>query len=245
MLILKILGVILAPIVLAALFVIICSLFVDPRREYEDHSSFYRALVNVSAPIALWIMGVRIHVTGLEKIPADTNRLLFVGNHRSNFDPIIALHVLRRWKPAFISKPENFDLFVYGRIARRCCFMAIDRENPRNALKTISQAAALLKKGEVSMGVYPEGTRSKNGELLPFHNGVFKIAQRSDSSIVVTALANTDKVHKNFPFRRTHVYFDVLTVIPPDAVKAAKTEAIGDEVRALLEASLAARAEKT
>lgn len=103
---------------------------------------------------------------------------MFVGNHRSNFDPIIEWLVLKPWDIAFISKGENFKIPFFGRIIRKCCFMPIDRENPRKALRTINKASDLLQSGEVSIGVYPEGTRSKTGELLPFHDGVFHIAKR-------------------------------------------------------------------
>ena len=104
---------------------------------------------------------------------------MFVGNHRSNFDPIIEWLVLKPWDIAFISKGENFKIPFFGRIIRKCCFMPIDRENPRKALRTINKASDLLQSGEVSIGVYPEGTRSKTGELLPFHDGVFHIAKKA------------------------------------------------------------------
>lgn len=57
---------------------------------------------------------------------------------------------------AFVSKAENFQIPIFGRIIRRCCFMAIDRENPRNALLTIEKAAKLIASDEVSIGIYPE-----------------------------------------------------------------------------------------
>lgn len=66
--------------------------------------------------------------------------------------------------------------------------MAIDRENPRNALLTIEKAAKLIESDEVSIGIYPEGTRSKECVLLPFHNGVFKIAQKASVPIVVASI---------------------------------------------------------
>ncbi len=234
MLILKILGGLLAVILIYVLFLFVCSLFVNSKKEYENHSRFYRHLLNTVTAIALKIMRIRIHTTGVEKIPAKTKNLLFVGNHRSNFDPIITWHILKVWQPAYISKASNFKIPIFGRFIRKCCFMAIDRENPRNALKTIIKAADLLKKGEVSIGVYPEGTRSKSGELLPFHNGVFKIAQKADASIVVLAIRGTEKIYKNYPFHHTDVYLDVLEVIPPDVVKHTKTDVLGANIRTLL-----------
>ena len=180
------------------------------------------------------LLRIRVHVSGIEKIPKDT-KVLFVSNHRSNFDPIITWYILKKWKIAFVSKPSNFKIPFFGRIIRKCCFMPIDRENPRNAIVTINKAAKLLKKQEVSIGIYPEGTRSKNGQLLPFHNGVFKIAQKAEAAIVVLCVTGTEKISKRTPFRRTDVYLDVLEVFSAQGIKETKTEMIGTAVRRLLE----------
>lgn len=234
----NILGAILALILVYILFLFVCSLFVSPKREYEKHSRFYRALLNGATALGLKIMRVRIHTSGIEKIPVGTKNLLFVGNHRSNYDPIVTWHILKKWQPAFISKASNFKIPIFGRFIRKCCFMAIDRENPRNALKTINKAAGLLQKGEVSIGVYPEGTRSKSGVLLPFHNGVFKIAQKAEADIVVLAIQGTEKIFKNYPFHHTDVYLDVIEILPAEEVKHAKTDVLGERIRNLLESRL-------
>ena len=180
MFLLKLLGILFGLFLLYALFLLVCSLFINPKKEYENHSRFYRALLNGATAFAMKIMRIRILSNGFEKVPHDTKNLLFVSNHRSNFDPIITWHIFKKWQPAFVSKASNFKIPIFGRFIRKCCFMAIDRENPRNALKTILKAAELLKKGKVSIGIYPEGTRSKECKLLPFHNGVFKIAQKAN-----------------------------------------------------------------
>ena len=135
--------------------------------------------------MALKAARIKVHTTGMEKVPQG-ERLLFVGNHRSKFDPIITWYLFRKWDIAFLSKKENFRVPIFGRIIRKCCFLAIDRENPREALKTVNKAAGLLENGTVSIGVYPEGTRSRTGELLPFHNGVLKIAQKAGAPIRFT-----------------------------------------------------------
>lgn len=180
------------------------------------------------------LLRIRVHVSGIEKIPKDT-KVLFVSNHRSNFDPIITWYILKKWKIAFVSKPSNFKIPFFGRIIRKCCFMPIDRENPRNAIVTINKAAKLLKKQEVSIGIYPEGTRSKNGQLLPFHNGVFKIAQKAEAAIVVLCVTGTEKISKRTPFRRTDVYLDVLEVFSAQGIKETKTEMIGTAIRRQIE----------
>lgn len=234
MILLYIFGGIVSLFLLYVLFMGICALAVDPKKEYEKNSAFYRFLLDSATAAAMRLLRIRVHVTGLEKLPADTG-LLFVGNHRSNFDPIVTWYVLRKWKLAFISKPGNFKIPFFGRIIRKCCFMAIDRENPRKAISTINKAAELLRRQEVCVGVYPEGTRSKTGQLLPFHNGVFKIAQKADTPVAVVCIMGTEKISKRTPFRRTDVHLDVCRVFSAEEVKGMKTEMIGAEVRRLIE----------
>lgn len=217
------------------LFLLGCALLVDPQKEYEKHSDFYRHVLNGVDRIAVRGAGIRLHTKGLEKIPEDTKNLLFVSNHRSNFDPIVTWYALKKWKPAFVSKASNFKIPIFGRMIRKCCFLAIDREDPRKAIVTIQKAAQLLESGEVSVGIYPEGTRSKNGQLLPFHNGVFKIAQKARAQVVVLGISGTEKVHRNFPFHRTEVYLEVLDVIDPEQVPTKGTAYLGERTRQQLQ----------
>lgn len=234
MILLYILGILLGLFALYVLFLGACALLVDPKKEYEKNSPYYRFLLDSVTAAAMKLLRIRVHVSGIEKIPKDT-KVLFVSNHRSNFDPIVTWYALKKWKIAFVSKPSNFKIPFFGRIIRKCCFMPIDRENPRNAIVTINKAAKLLKKQEVSIGIYPEGTRSKNGQLLPFHNGVFKIAQKAEAPIVVLCVTGTEKISKRTPFRRTDVYLDVLEVFSAQGIKETKTEMIGTAVRRLIE----------
>lgn len=228
-----------ALIAAAALFVIylavltIAPLFVDTKKEYDKDSRFFRFLLYSSTAIGMRIMRLHFHVSGIEKLPKDS-RFLLVGNHLSNFDPIIEWHILRKFELAFISKEGNFKIPIWGRIIRKCCFLSIDRENARNAMRTINKAAELIRADEVSVAVYPEGTRSKSGELLPFHNGVFKIAKKAGVPIVVAMIKNTNQIAKNYPWHKTDVYLDFVTVIGRDEVKANTSGEIGDKVHEIM-----------
>lgn len=233
MIILYILLGILAVFLLYVCFLAICSLCVDPKKEYAQNSRFYRTLLYGATAIALKVLRIKVHTNGLEKLPQD-QKLLFVGNHRSNFDPIIQWQILKHWDVAFISKKENFKIPIFGRFIRKCCFMAIDRENPRNALGTIQKASGLLRDKEVSIGVYPEGTRSKTGELLPFHDGVFYIAKKADAPIAVMSVKGTEQIHKNVLRRRSDVYLDILQIISAQDVKTRSTHVLGNEIRQAL-----------
>ena len=234
MILLYILGAILTLLLLYFLFLGVCCLFIDPEKEYNRNSAFYRFLLNSATAAAIKLCRIRIHISGIEKLPRDT-KVLFVCNHRSNFDPIITWYALKKWKIAFVSKPENFKVPFFGQIIRKCCFMPIDRENPRKAIPTINRAAKLLKKQEVSIGIYPEGTRSKTCELLPCHNGVFKIAQKAEAPVAVLSITGTEKIRKRTPIKATDVYLDVLEVFSGTNIKETKTEMIGTAVRRLIE----------
>ena len=75
-----------------------------------------------------------------------------------------------------------------GQFLHKAGFMGIDRENDRAALRTILAAAEYIKQDIASVGAYPEGTRNRGEGLLPFRDGVFKIAQKAHAPIVVAAI---------------------------------------------------------
>lgn len=232
-LLLWLLSIVLCLCVLTILFLAVCALLVDKNQEYQTDSPFYRFLLNSATAFSVKLLGIHVHANGLEMLPKN-GRFLLVGNHRSNFDPILTWYVLKEENLAFISKPENFHIPIFGRIIRKCCFLPIDRENARNAVKTIQSAAELLKADVVSVGVYPEGTRSKSGQLLPFHNGVFKIAQKAEVPIVVAAITGTEQIHKNCFRRRSDVQFTIVEVISAENVMASRTAEIGQRVESAL-----------
>lgn len=211
------------------LLMIVSALLVNMEKEYTQESKFYRFLLNSSTFLATKLIRIKLHVTGMEKLPE--GRFLLVSNHRSKFDPILTWLVFGNLQPAFISKPENFKVPVFGRLIHRLCFMPIDRENPRNAVKTINRAVDLMNRDVATVAVYPEGTRNYGEGLLPFHNAMFKIAQKANVPVVVLAVRGTYEIQKNYPLHRSHVYIDVIDVLDADTVKHTKTAALGDRVR--------------
>ncbi len=238
MIILKILlgivGAVLSVVLMAVVFLFAASLTVDTKNPPEKDSKFWRKVFNIILFIIVKVSRLNIIVSNKDIIP-DDSRFLLVCNHRSNYDPIVSWYALRDKDLAFVSKESNFKIPILGRLIRACCFMPIDRVNPRNAMKTINKAAELIKQDEVSFGIYPEGKRSKTCELLEFHNGVFKIAQKANVPVVVTAIRGTEQVHKNAPFKKTDIHFDIIKVIPAETVKSSQTSQLGDDVRTMME----------
>ena len=227
------LGYYLAVCVAYILFLLLFTLCL-PRQ--NGYSTVCRWLLVWSIRWALPFLRCRLRVSGLEKLP--DGPFLLVGNHVSNLDPMLALAAMPRRRLAFVSKPENFRYPIAGGLIRRSGFLAIDRENPRNALLTIEKAAKLIESDEVSIGIYPEGTRSKECVLLPFHNGVFKIAQKASVPIVVASIQGTEQIHRNWYRRRSDVQFRIIETIPTEFVIANRTSVIGERVHNELSAAL-------
>ena len=216
--------------------IIISALCVNMKKEYERDSRYYRWLLNSSTAIAVRLIRIHIRVTGKDMLPK--GRFLLVCNHRSKFDPILSWHIFAKENLSFISKPENFKVPIYGRLIHRCCFLPIDRENPRNAIKTVKQAVRLIDEDIASVAVYPEGTRNYGEELLPFHNAMFKIAQKANVPVVVMTVKGTYEIQKNFPLHKSAVDMDVLGVISVETVKALKTNELGDMVAEMMNKKL-------
>ena len=178
------------------------------------------------AAFLLYISGIRVVLTGLEKVPAD-RRFLLVSNHRSNLDPIVIMDKMRSYNIAFISKISNLKIPAIGKLIHEWCFMSIDRENARNAIKTIQQASDYIKNDIVSIGIYPEGTRSKSQQMGEFHAGSFKIAQKAGCPLVISVIRGTETVKYHF-WSVSKVYVDILEVMEVDQVKSMKSVELAD-----------------
>lgn len=232
------LGIFLLLHLLYALFFGLVSLSMPKGKALEKQNALICYGAAEMASLLLFYGRVRPFLTGTERMPKD-GRFLFVCNHRSIFDPMIVMDKMRNYHIAFISKPENMNIPVIGRCLYSIGYLSIDRENDRNALKTILTAADYMKRDVCSIGIYPEGTRSKTEELLPFHAGSLKAAQRAKVPIVVACVRGTENAQTvNFFSRRKDVFLDILEVIPADTVCSRRTEELSDQIRSLIQEDL-------
>ncbi len=212
------------------LFVILYSFTADNSKEVKNIHNSYRFLLLYSLKLYFQLARVKIRVTGLEKVP-DDGKFLFVGNHISSYDPMVALWTLRKKNLAFVSKKENLDIKFGGKYIHKSGCVGLDRENNREAVKAINKAAQNITDGVCAMGIYPEGWVNKTGEgLLPFRNGSFKIAKKAKVPIVVATVANTREIDKNRFFRRTEIRFRIVEVIPYEKIADMKTSEISEMV---------------
>ena len=237
------LGSFLAFVVLFLLVVLVSCLFVDPKKLLEKPSGYFRFLLNELCRIALALGGVRVNVTGLEKVPRE-GRFLLGSNHRFAFDPIVFYAVMPWAELAFLSKKENFSIFIVAQFMREVLCLPVDRDNDRESLKSILKAIQFIKDDKASIAVFPEGGTNKTGDpLLPYRNGAFKIAQKAGVPIVVCVLSNTPAILKNMFRRHTDVYLDVLDISPAEDLAGVTTVQIGGRVHDTMVNGIAARRE--
>lgn len=213
--------------VLIWLLLAIVGLPISMKKTFDKPSKFHCKLFNLAYWSCCNVARVKIHSSGIEQVPFDKH-FLFVSNHRSKFDNMIHSMVLKDTELAFISKPENFKIPIGRHFMVRGCYLPIERNNPREGLKTILRAISLLGNDAVSIGVFPEGTRSKTCDLLDFKPGCFKIAEKTKCPIVVGVTRGTEMIHKNYPWKPTHVYFDVIKVLYPQDYEGKTTVEISD-----------------
>ena len=227
-------GLLLGLVLLFLLILVVSTLFVDPKKLVEKPSAYFRFMLNQFCRLALFLGGVHVHVTGLEKVPRKS-RFMLISNHAFAFDPLIYYYAMPWADLAFLAKKESFSIFVVAQIMREVLCLPLDRENDREALKAILKAIQFLKEDKCSIVVFPEGGTNRTEEdLLPFRNGAFKVAQKAQVPIVICALVNSKAILKNMFRRHTDVYLDVLDVIPPEQFAEQRTVEVGDRAHRIL-----------
>jgi len=209
----------------------------DRTKPIERQKPWSVAACTYSAAILVLYGGWDVRVTGEEKLPRD-RRFLYVSNHRSLFDPLMVMDKLRGHNICFISKDSNFSIPMVGAIAHRAGYLDIDRSHDRKALKTILTAAGYLKNDICSVGIYPEGTRTRSGELLPFHAGSFKIAQRASAPLVIACVQGSEAFRRHPLRRHKSVRIDILECLEPERVRAMSTQELSEYSRRAIEAHL-------
>ena len=220
---------------LAFLAVLISCAVVRLDRPQEQDSPYYRWLVRLLAEAGHTILAMRVHAAGLEKTPKD-GRFLLVCNHLNDFDPVVLLHHFRHSRLAFISKRENSTMFVVGKVMHKIQCQLINRENDKEALKTILRCIQIIKEDKASIAVFPEGgILSEDGKLHHFRPGVFKIAKKTEVPIVVCTMKNTkDAIANLLHLKKTDIEVSVLDVITPEQYAGMTTVELGNLVHDLM-----------
>ena len=225
-------------LLLAFLFLLAVIAPLSSKASYCRDSRFYRTLTNWYIDLIITLVGLRFDVEGMDKKPAQ-GRFLLVSNHLHEIDPAILMHFFPKSQLAFVAKKEVAGMFLVGKLLPRLLCQFLDRENDREALKSIVRCVQLLKEDEVSVGVFPEGGINEQRKFKHFRPGVFKIAQKANVPIVVCTLQNTHHVIGNLlKAKRTTVRVRLLDVIEPEKMEGMTTVQIADHIYGIMAADL-------
>lgn len=228
------LGSFLSLIVLAFLFLWGASLLVNPQKPQKHDSRFYRTVIDLYVGLLITLAQARVHSKGLEQTPK-SGRFLLVCNHLHEADPVVLLHFFRKSQLTFITKQEVQSMFLVGRLMHKILCQPVNRENDREALKTILSCIRLIKEDEVSVAVFPEGYIKPDRKLHHFRSGVFKIATKTNVPIVVCTITNTNHIIKNFiRLKPTDIDLHLIKTIQPEEYAGMTTVEIADMVYTLM-----------
>lgn len=207
-------------------------------------SKYYRRLIEYTLPLVFKLARVNVEITGEEKVP-DDSRFLLVCNHLHDFDPAIILYAFPDAELGFIGKKEIYTTMPFiARAMHKLHCLPLDRENNREAAKTIIAASKLISEDVVSIAIFPEGYCSKDGELQPMRNGAFKIAYKAKVPIVVCTVDHTPDIVKNMFRRRTDIHFDVLETIAAEQLENINSNEVGDHVYEIMQKNILMHREK-
>ena len=202
----------------------------------RDYSSL--RIVQWAFKVILLLAGVDVTVIGEEHIPDEP--VLYIGNHRSFFDVPITYSRCRRLT-GFVSKKELEKVPLLSNWMRFLYCLFLDRDNVRSGLKTILTAIEQVK-NDISIFIFPEGTRNKGEELsvLPFHDGSFKIAEKTGCPIIPVSINNSVQVFEaHFPIiRKTHVVLEYGEPIYPNTLDKEAKKQLGTYCHDLIEATI-------
>ncbi|MFH1102617.1 MAG: lysophospholipid acyltransferase family protein [Pseudomonadota bacterium] len=155
---------------------------------FQNNDRTVHTIAQIWGRAILMISRIRVIVKGMSNIDPEKS-YIFMSNHQSNFDiPVLLayLDVQFRW----LAKAELFKIPIFGPAMRKAGYISIDRSNRRSAFLSLERAAESIRNG-VSVLIFPEGTRSLDGNIRSFKKGGFILAVDSGVPIVPVILHGT------------------------------------------------------
>ena len=201
-------------------------------KKARDYSSL--RIVQFILKGVLFIAGTKTTVIGIENIPKD-EAVLFVGNHRSLFDVVIA-YTLMPGLTGFIGKKELSKVPFLNIWMKFVNCLFLDRNNIRAGMKTMLTGMDMGREG-ISMTIFPEGTRSESDKMLPFKEGSLKIAEKTGCKIIPMVQNNTESCfEKQYPrVRKAHTVLEFCEPIEVDKLTKEEKKFLGAYVQKIIQ----------
>jgi len=201
---------------------------------FDREGAIVRKIARFWAGMHLRVCGISISATGAERI--SNPPYIFMANHQSALDIYALLRVLplsSKW----IAKRQLFSIPFFGWAVKKAGYISIDRENPREALKAINDAARKIREG-TNIVIFPEGTRSKDGVLLPFKKGVFSLVVRAGVPVLPVGIKGSSALQpkgSSIPRKKGVIYVKFGEPILVKEESTSEKARIMDEVRASID----------
>jgi 1-acyl-sn-glycerol-3-phosphate acyltransferase len=200
---------------------------------FSRDGNVFHLMARFWANSILWVSRVKARVTGTEKVPPGRS-YIYMPNHQSNADiPLLLgrLPVQFRW----LAKAELFKIPIFGRAMRGVGYISIDRSNRKSAFESLARAARTIRNG-TSVLIFPEGTRSRDGRLLPFKKGGFVLAVDSGVPIVPVIIRGTRNIipKGHFMIRPAPVTMQILDPVETADYTRKTKDALLERIRTIL-----------
>ena len=168
-------------LVVLPFYTILAGLVSIPVAALTGSSYWLYRLGRLGVRLGLFLAGVRLNVVGQDELPVDQH-FIYMMNHASNLD-VPAVFLVLTGEVRALGKKELFALPVLATAMKMGGFIPIDRSNRESAIQSMRGAAEIAREG-ASFLLAPEGTRSRDGQLLPFKKGGFYLAIDSGVPVV-------------------------------------------------------------
>jgi len=221
-------GVVTVPL---SLLTILCGLF-DPQGKLVYHIN------RLWTWLILQIGGIMVNVDGLQNLDPQ-RQYLFVVNHQSNIDIPVLVQALQRFQLRWIAKKELLWVPFFGWAMWAAKHITVDRADALNGLRSLELAKGRIAAG-ISVVIFPEGTRSTDGKLLPFKRGGFLLALKTKTPIVPVTINGTGKLlpKGDWRLRRGEISVSIGAPLAAENFRAGGLRGLSAQVREIIAANL-------
>lgn len=184
--------------------------------------------------LILRLGGVSLRVRGLENLDP-RQPYIFMANHQSNVDIPVVIQSLPGFQLRWIAKKELLRVPLFGWAMWATKHITVDRANPQDAIKTLERAKERIAAG-ISVVIFPEGTRSRDGRLLPFKRGGFLIAAKTGVKIVPVTIVGSAALLPSGAWQLRAGTIEVFIGCPiaTEGYRVGRLKALSDQVRQVI-----------